>query len=242
VNLVPLDLVFASALAWAGIFYNRLPTSLYRDSFFTRPVLALAGGWLLVAAVVPWKMAHLYLPLVMGTWWAGSLLRRDYLLRGRMWLAVVSALGVSVGFIFIIAATPNEYPARLPEQWVFLASRQLGGAVLGLAATLWWFTRLPATRAGMPVGLVATYARLLASLILLHAVVRLFDQRPFFSERQMNDSLEEVIRVGSAALCWLLLVPAWAVMRTARGPTPSTSGASLQMILLLGFFAELFPA
>jgi hypothetical protein len=235
-DLYPLDLVLASALAWSTIFLGGLPTCLIRAPVFTRPV-GLAGlGWLVVALLSPTAILHydIFVGLIcLFAWWQ---LRREEALRGKLWLAVASGLGISLGVVLILAVTPIAYPAGLAlwNRILVLASIYLGGAVIGLGGVVYLFTRREPTQTGIPAGLVQRYAQLLFGLTLARAACAFL-----LAAAPSNEITRDLHGVGWILLWFVLPILSRVALRRARSPAPSTSGAPLLALCLAGLIAEI---
>ena len=230
----PLDLVLAVATAWTTVFLGRLSTGQLRAPHAMRQVIGAGVGWMAVAALAPTAIVHFYVLIGLvcfGSWWQ---LRRDEGLRGKMWLILGAGLGISLGVVLILAVTPAAFPAGL-RFWpaaLRLASIHLGGAVVGLAYTLFVLTRRDATRAGVPQRLVERYAGLLVRLLLLRAAV-LAAGLPSLSRWEIEPG------IGLFVVLILLAGLARIASRLVHSPAPSTSGGTLIMIGALGFAVEL---
>jgi len=122
-NLFSLALV--SATSWALLAIGYLPVNMLRKQV-REPILAV-GAWALVAATAPVAVYHWYLIFAMICLVAWTRLDRP---AGKMWLAVVGALGLSLGIVFPLEAAPDSLARENPFA---LASLYLGGAVTGLA-------------------------------------------------------------------------------------------------------------
>ena len=241
-NLYPLDLVLALAVAWGLIFLGRLPTKLLRLEVFYRQI-GLAGlAWMVVAGLAPGSVLHFHIfigLLCLFAWWRW---REDHGLSGRLWLSVASGLGISLGVVLILAVTPGAWPvgALLPRQGLVLLGTYLGGAVVGLAYVLFVLTRRAATAADVPVGLVRDYARLLFWLTLGWAILAILRPEKSFWVVAMP---AEVRLISVSTLSILILVPlAWWAWRRIRSPTPSRSGIPLLILCGLGMVGEIFAA
>ena len=238
-GLYPLDLATTVSLAWALVFYNRLPTRFYRFRFFVRPVFVAAALWCLVALIVPRAITHYFFGLGMLTLGSAWLFQRDELFRGRMWLAVPSALSGTLGVVFILAETLEVYPSNLSGQVQFLAGFYLGAIPAALALVLFLFTRREATEAPLPVGWVKADARLLLTLILLRGTLRILSQclhqgmASHFILGGIPGWLNEAVTI--------LVLPSlgWLALRRISSPTPSRSGPVLLSMAVLGFLSEL---
>ena len=134
-DIFPLNLVLAVAVASATIFLGFLPTRNIRSPFFAQETFKALIAWVFIAMFSPSAIRHFHFfiaILCFGSWWQ---FRRDKALNGKMWLSIASGLGISIGVMLILAVTPRAYPPGLSglNQTLLLASIYLGGAVIGLA-------------------------------------------------------------------------------------------------------------
>ncbi|HEY0256378.1 MAG TPA: hypothetical protein VGC39_02960, partial [Candidatus Methylacidiphilales bacterium] len=134
-DVFPLNLVLTVVVASATIFLGFLPSRNIRSPFFAQEVFKALVAWIVIAVFSPPGIQHYYgfiAILCFGSWWQ---FRRDKALSGKMWLSIVSGLGISIGVMLILAVTPRAYPPGLSNlgQTLLLASIYLGGAVIGLA-------------------------------------------------------------------------------------------------------------
>ena len=238
-GLYPLDLVATTALAWASIFYNRLPTRFYHHAFFIRPVGIAGCVWWVIALIVPLSVAHFFLAFGAVTLRAAWLLHRDHLLRGRMWLAAASALGGSLGVVLILAETFEVYPSNLSGQVQFLSELYLGSAPIGLALALLLFTRRGATEAQLPMGLAQFHARLLLILILSRAAMRIFSQHVYLVTPRHVGLANPLGWTNGMVTLVILPLLAWIALRRIGSSAPSRSGPVLLAMVVLGLSSEL---
>ncbi len=237
-RLYPFDLVLACSVAWALIFLGRLPNGLLRIDLFYRQIGFAGLAWMLVALLSPASILHfdVFIGLLcLLAWWRW---REDHGLSGRLWLSVAAGLGISLGTVPVLAVTPGAYPAgsSLGEQLLFLAALYLGGAVIGLACILFVFTRRAATQAGVPVGLVQGYGRLLFWLTLAQAGIAFAWPTRFHFLAGSGH-----VPVYPARILPVLILPplAWWTWQRVLGPAPSTGAVPLLALCVLEALAEM---
>jgi hypothetical protein len=229
-NLYPLNLVLAVAIATATLFFGYLPIRLLTARFFTRWTLRLGALWLAVAAITPPEILHYFgLLALLGfiAWWR---LHGDHGLGGKLWLCAMAGFGLSLGPVLILAVTPGAWPAVLPAwaQALFLASLYTGGAIPGLAIALYIFTRRGASEAGFR---TEGYARLLVGLTIIRIALALLALIPPLASLRMNP----------AAFYVFLLVPlVFLASKRIKSPRPSTAGRALSLVVIIGIGAEVF--
>jgi hypothetical protein len=171
-DLTRVSLVLAVSTAWATIFLGALPASALRR--YSREVLRAAGAWVVVALCSPPAILHWHLIFAFLCLLAWRHIRHDRALTGKVWMAIASGLGISLGVVFLIQAAPEICPLGLPSEKYFLllASIYLGGAVTGLAYAACLLS--DDEEAG---GLSSGYARLLAGLAFFWIVVAAMELR-----------------------------------------------------------------
>lgn len=246
-DLYPLDLVLAAALASATVFLGSLPIRTLLAPFFTRQVLWAGLAWMIMATASPASILHFHLllgALCLIAWWK---LGGDHGLSGKLWFTAAAALGISLGVVLILAVTPGAYPSEAPA-WrdaLFLASLYLGGAVTGLAYVVYVLTRREAPREGVS---ASSFARLLVGLTLARAATFLalflaqahMEPAPWTPfERLLGPMGSQVVATfifGSI----LLALPGLARMALKRtqSPAPSTAGSILLTLCLLSLVTE----
>jgi hypothetical protein len=119
------SLVLASATSWAVLALGYLPVAVLRQQ--RHEPLKAVGAWALVAVTAPAVIFHWSLIFALICLIAWTKLDRP---AGKVCLAVAASLGLSLGIIFPLEASPQ---LLLPENPFALASLYLGGAVTGLA-------------------------------------------------------------------------------------------------------------
>jgi hypothetical protein len=124
-NLNLFSLVVASATGWAVLALGYLPVAVLRQHRIES--LKAVAAWAFVAATAPPAIFHWYLIFALIGLVAWTKLDRP---AGKVWLAIAASLGLSLGIIFPLEASP---PLLLRENPWALASLYLGGAVAGLA-------------------------------------------------------------------------------------------------------------
>lgn len=174
-DIFPLNLVLAVAVASATIFLGFLPTRNIASSFFTREILKAAMAWLAVTLAAPPAIFHYYLLLALLCFCAWWQFLNDHAFNGKMWLSVASGLGISVGVMFFLAVMPRAYPSGQSPviNDLLLASIYLGGAVIGLAYVSRVLIRGSMIQHGITPETIRHYVRLLVVLTLARAVVLL---------------------------------------------------------------------
>jgi hypothetical protein len=204
-----------------------------RAPVFRRPVGFAGVGWGIVALLSPEPIFHYQLLVALVTLYAWWKLRSEDAFGGKLWLIGAAGLGIAFAPVLLLAVTSGAFPGELIGQLLFLAALYMGGAVIGLAAVLYVFTRRIATDAGVPPGLVEGYAR---GLLIL-AVARLLVQAGFVAE---NLSLTP-LRQGSVLPIFIavLILAAWAY-RQVKSPKPSTAGVPLLILVALATVGEIF--
>ena len=227
-NLPLADLVLATTVAWVVVFLGALPARLIREEFFRRQVVCCSVAWFAVAALDPVAIVHYHVLLGLicaAAWWK---FRHGDGLKGKLWLFLAAGFGVSAGVVLILAVTPQDYPSNFPAWRALpsLVSIYLRGAVLGLALTLYLFTRREATRAEIPLALVRRLGSALLPLVLVRGAVLVvtlvFAGRPVPIDQAM---------LLLALSFTILPVLAWAVKTKAVSPTPSATGP---VVLIFG--------
>lgn len=227
-NLYPLNLVLAVALAAVTLFFGYLPTRRLTARFFTRWTLRFGGMWLAAAALTPPEILHYYVLLALVCFIAWWWLHGGHGLGGKIWLGLAAGFGLSLGPVLILAVTPGAWPDALPAwaQTLFLASLYTGGAIPGLAFVLFLFTR----REGIDTGVEPSgYAKFLVALLFVRAFIALIN----FCAIQEN---------VFGLVSYFLLLPILGRMasRRVKSPRPSTAGPVLWTIIVLGFMAEVW--
>lgn len=237
-DLYPLDLVLATGLAWATVFFAALPAGLMRAHIFQRTAAVFGVAWMLVAAIAPPSILHYYIFLGLMCLYAWRQLRHDRALSAKMWLCIAGGVGISLGVILILVITPGAYPTDLPLEtrlWL-LASIYLGGAVAGLGVMLYVLTRLESTRAGVPLGILHGSSNLLVVLTLAVAAMKCVVLPARMIPTNSADSLSD--------LAWILFVIVlpflgWAALRHVRSPAPSLSKIPLLGFCLVAVLAQI---
>jgi len=254
-EVFPLNLVFAVAIASAALFIGFLPTRNIRSPFFKQETVRLGVAWMLVAMTVPSGIAQY--PVFIGlfclaSWWQ---FRRDRALSGKMWFSIGSGLGISIGVMLILAVTPRAYPPDLPAQLqpLLLASIYLGGAVVGLAYANYSLVQ----QSEVPGELIRRYIGLLMALVLARAAVlwAFFFFRPaglgplvtaqltathlhdtYYQVPNGSTRWETLLLLGLVSL--VLPVLAFVARRAVRQNDPRKALSLLAGVGLIGFFAE----
>jgi hypothetical protein len=238
-NLYPLNLVLAVALASATLCLGYLPPRLLAAPFFTRWTLRLAAGWLALAAITPPEILHYYVLLALLGFFAWWRLRGDHGFPGKLWLCAAAGFGISLGPVLILAVTPGAWPVLWPvwARALFLASLYTGGAIPGLAFVLWIFTRREAIDSGVKAW---NYTRLLIALVLVRTGCELLDMATTLLIRPNARDLYPEFAMVALALDILVLLPvAFLVSKLIRSPRPSTAGLGLFALTLAGLAAEI---
>jgi hypothetical protein len=237
-NLYPLNLVLAVALAAATLFIGYLPARRLTARFFTRWTLRFGGMWLAVAALTPPEILHYYVLLALVCFIAWWRLRGGHGLGGKFWLCLAAGFGLSLAPVLIFAVTPRAWPDALPawSQALFLASLYTGGAIPGIALALWIFTRREASEAGMHIGALA---RMPIVLVVVRAACALLGILAMVLIRPGASGLYLEFAYMAMALDILVLLPA-ALLASKRikSPRPSTAGMALSILVVFGIAAE----
>jgi hypothetical protein len=241
-NLYPLTLVLAVAVASATLFFGYLPARRLEAHFFTRWTLRLGGLWLVVAALTPTQILHYDVLIALLCFIAWRQLHGGHGLRGKLWLCLAAGFGLSLGPVLVLAVTPGAWPDASPAwaRLLFLASLYTGGAIPGAAFALYLFTRREASAAGInPSG----YARALGALIAIRAVLELAAcaaSRPIapWGSLTWRFFTEERIIVLSVFLLALPILGRVA-RKKVNSPRPSTAGMALSLIMIFGMAAEI---
>jgi hypothetical protein len=233
-DLYPIDLVLAAALAWTTIFLGYLPTRQIVAPIFRRHILAAALAWIVVGLTSPPQIIHYDLLLAVLCLISWHQLRHDHRLAGKLWLIAASGLGISLGVVLILAVTPQATPLTLS---IFahtgrLLAIYLGGAVTGLAYALHVFTRREATHEGISPRLVLRSAQLLFLLTLARAA-SLFGLL-------LTSPLPLGIVPITLGITLFLLAPslAWAALQRSHSPAPSRAGPPLLALVILQLLGE----
>jgi hypothetical protein len=168
-----LSLVLAVSTAWFTIFLNAQRAPLLR--FYPRHILLMALSWVGVAVFAPATVLHWYLIFAFLSLMAWMQIWGEHYLSAKIWLGVVSALGISLGVVFLLVAAPDLCPATLPASQfaLLLGSIYSGGAIAGLALAARTLALVPETRSA-----VGRYARLLGPLSFLWIVLVLVELDP----------------------------------------------------------------
>jgi hypothetical protein len=243
-DLYPLNLVLAAATASATVFLGYLPTRLLRQDVLFRQPFRLGGAWLVVAVTSGPAIFHYHIVLALLCFIAGWRLRGGHLLGGKLWLSAAAALGLGVGVVLILAVTPGAWASGAPfvfGRLFFLLWLYMAGAVIGLAYTLYVFTRPEASHAGVD---SSGPVRLLRVLIWVQAVQALFYFLALASVMRLLGSswLDALFsREFLALFCLVVVLPllgrlAW---RRCRSPRPSEAALSLLAIIAVGIVADL---
>jgi hypothetical protein len=241
-DIFPLNLVLAAALASAMIFLGVLPPRLLRAPVFRRQILFAGLAWMVVALLSPPAILHYHILFGLVCLWAWRQLRHDNALSGKFWLTVATGLGLSLGVVLILAVTPRAFPPGLglARQVLLLSSVYLGGGVIGLAYVLYIFTRREATRAEVPKRTVDRGAALLLVLIFLRAVVLL---ATIFLAGGAGNGVKpgREREIAGILAAEVLIVPllGFVARWQAHSLTPSTSGWALLGICAFEAGAEL---
>ncbi len=119
------SLILASTTGWVLLVLGALPVSVLRKH--SREPLLAAGAWAVVAATAPPQVFHWYLIFAVLSLVAFTKLHRPM---GKVWLAITAALGLSLGIVFPLEATPALLRHGNPY---LLALLYLGGATTALA-------------------------------------------------------------------------------------------------------------
>ncbi len=143
VNLV--SLVLASTTGWVLLVFGALPVSVLRTH--PREPLLAAAAWAVVAATAPPQVFHWYLIFAVFSLVAFTKLHRP---AGKMWLAIAAALGLGLGIIFPLKATPSLFQHENP---FMLALLHAGGAVTALAYAIGVTGSRDLTKGWQPLGL-----------------------------------------------------------------------------------------
>jgi len=257
-DVFPLNLVLAVAVASATIFLGFLPTRNIRSPFFAQEAIKAALAWVFVAMVSPAAIMHYHFIIAIlcfGAWWQ---FRRDKALSGKMWLSIASGLGISIGVMLILAVTPRAYPPGLPEQSraFLLASIYLGGAVIGLAYVSYVLIQGSATRSGIANELVQRYVGLLLVLVLVRAasfigpclialvtykggLENVSEEYLFFNQRFLINHFVEF--KGVVALLGLVLpYLAFMAWRSTNSGNQHRASLALAGVGLVGLMTEIF--
>ena len=249
-NLYPLNLVLAVALASATAFLGYLPARRLTAHFFTRWTLRFGGLWLAVAALTPPGILHYYGLLALVCFIAWWRLHGGHGLGGKIWLGLAAGFGLSLAPVLILAVTPGAWPDAWPawRQALFLASLYTGGAIPGLAFMLYVFTRREASEAGMN---ISQFSKWLFPLVLIRACLAIAGlvlvcldwiqiPIPWYITARTPDS-----HPITASFPWHLvilgaLLPPLARLAVFRinSPRPSAAGPVLLAIAALGFLAQ----
>jgi hypothetical protein len=247
-NLYPLNLVLAVAIASATLFFGYLPARRLTAHFFTRWTLRFGGLWLAVAALTPPEILHYSVLLALICFIAWWRLHGGHGLGGKFWLCLAAGFGLSLAPVLILAVTPMAWPDQsLGRQVLVLISLYVGGAVPGLAFILFLFTRREATEARVPTfGL----ARLLVWLTLIKLALFVFikpqwnlmDHGPGHGLYHAPDVLVEFqpTFLFFVLVITCLVSPSLALQaqKKIRSPTPSASGPWLLGLAGLAFGGE----
>jgi hypothetical protein len=161
-DLTRVSLVLAVSTAWATIFLGALPASALRRN--AEEALKAAGAWVVVALCSPRAILHWYLIFAFLCLLAWRHIRHDRALTGKVWMAIASGLGISLGVVFLIQVAPEVCPPSLSPGrcLLLLASIYLGGAVAGLAYATCLLCDDEEAR-----GFASGYARLLVGFTLI---------------------------------------------------------------------------
>jgi hypothetical protein len=237
-NLYPLNLVLAVAIATATLFLGYLPPRRLESPFFTRWTLWLGGMWLVVAAMTPPTILHYDVLLALIGFIAWRQLHGGHGLRGKLWLCLAAGFGISLAPVLVLAVTPGAWPEAQPAwgQALFLASIYTGGAIPGVAFALWLFTR----REGIDTGVRGwNYTRLLIGLVLVRATLAflVFGMAPQMNPGPAHVPFAETPIIPAVYLVTLLPV-ALGASRRLKSPRPSTAGMALSLIVIFGIAAE----
>ena len=204
------------------------------------PLLAV-GAWAVVAATAPPQVFHWYLIFAILCLVAFTKLHRP---AGKVWLAVVAALGLSVGIVFPLEAAP---PLLLRENPCTLALLYLGGAVTALAYAIAVTSVREPGDAWRP--------RNLARGLFIAAVcwTALLAARPylalhFAAVRPVENGLPEpTFHALIATLfggAFLVLLLSLLILRAVRGSSPTAARAPAALAALLAlagnFLAQFF--
>jgi len=237
-NLYPLNLVLAVAIASATLFIGYLPARRLTARFVTRWTLRFGGMWLAVAALTPPGILHYYVLLALVCFIAWWRLHGGHGLGGKFWLCLAAGFGLSLAPVLILAVTPGAWPDALPAwaQALFLASLYTGGAIPGLAFVLYLFTR----REGIDTGVRAwNYTRLLTGLVLFRAALAFL---VFGTSATMNPGPVHVPFAETPIILAVYIVAlfpaALLASKRIKSPRPSTAGMTLSIIVILGIGAE----
>lgn len=255
-DIYPLNLILAIAVASATIFLGFLPTRNIRSEFFTRQVLLAVFAWAFIGIASPSAISQYHFIIAFfcfASWWQ---FRRDRALGGKMWLSMASGLGISIGVMLILAVTPRAYPPTLPQpgQDLLLASIYLGGAVIGLAYVCYVMMQALSTPSGITREQVQRYVGLLMGLVIARAIiiwVNFVGQVFFTLPRPGMHSMKDVpyqnwalmsspnkghLLIGLTGI--LLPILAYLARRCARSHSSIQAGFILIGICLVGILAE----
>jgi hypothetical protein len=237
-NLYPLNLVLAVAVASATLFFGYLPARRLETAFFTRWTLRFGGLWLAVAALTPPAILHYYVLLALICFFAWWRLHGGHGLGGKLWLCLAAGFGLSLGPVLILAVTPGAWPDALPAwaQAFFLASLYTGGAIPGLAFVLYLFTRREVSEEGVNIGVPA---RMPIALVLIRAACALLGVATMVLIRPGARDLYLAFAMVALALDIFVLLPAaFLVSKLIRSPRPSRAGLVLFVLIIIGLGAE----
>ncbi len=258
-EIFPLNLVLAVAVAAATIFLGFLPTRTIRSAFFAQESLRAAIAWGLIAVVSPPAIVHYQIfiaILCLGAWWQ---FRSDKALNGKMWLSIASGLGISLGVMLILAVTPRAYPPGWTQEAhaFLLASIYLGGAVIGLAYVGYTLTQGMATRSGVTNEVIQRYVGLLVVLVLartvllvvtastlvspfrsgMHSIPEGAENSSYTSSLLINHFVEFKVAIGLSGI--VLPCLAFAARRAIRSGKQVQASHALAGICLIGLALEI---
>jgi len=230
-------LVLASATGWAVLAIGFLPVAVLRQRRL-EPLKA-AGAWAVIAATAPSAVYHWYLIFALICLIAWTKLDRP---AGKVVLAVVASLGLSLGIVFPLEALPGFLASENP---IALASLYLGGAVTGLAYALCVVARTPdpaRTPAGFARALVIATVLWIALLV---AGPRWIEPNPHSVSFTGLGSFLTVIDVSvwapllpAAVLVFLAFLAFTASRRNALGKTRGFAGAATILAFLTSLLAQ----
>ena len=237
VNLV--SLVLASTTGWVLLVFGALPVSVLRTH--PREPLLAAAAWAVVAATAPPQVFHWYLIFAVFSLVAFTKLHRP---AGKIWLAVVAALGLTLGIVFPIESTPALLQREEPYN---LGTLYLGGATTALAYAI------SVTSVRQPAGTWRPQALARGLLISSMLWTALLAARPYLSRhfaivRPLETWLPlptfNALIVTLFGIAFVGLLLSVTLLRAVRQPRPNPAGVLAAIAALLAlvesFLAQFF--